>query len=82
MKNKNLTKFRHFGLFICLNILLKTTSLIIFVRCITEIGWRALVNPANHPVSEYQFDVLIGADGKRNTLEGNSSWLFIYIYVS
>eukprot|EP00106_Octopus_bimaculoides_P005041 XP_014772483.1 PREDICTED: protein-methionine sulfoxide oxidase MICAL3-like isoform X3 [Octopus bimaculoides] len=35
-----------------------------------KIGWRALVNPANHPVSEYQFDVLIGADGKRNTLEG------------
>ncbi|XP_036365724.1 F-actin-monooxygenase MICAL3 isoform X8 [Octopus sinensis] len=35
-----------------------------------KIGWRALVIPANHPVSEYQFDVLIGADGKRNTLEG------------
>lgn len=35
-----------------------------------EIGWKALVTPADHPVSQYEFDVLIGADGKRNTLEG------------
>lgn len=33
-------------------------------------GWRALVEPADHPVSQFEFDVLIGADGKRNTLEG------------
>lgn len=36
-----------------------------------EIGWRAVFSPADHPVSQYEFDVLIGADGKRNTLEGN-----------
>ncbi|EEB11757.1 protein MICAL-3, putative [Pediculus humanus corporis] len=33
-------------------------------------GWKALVTPSDHPVSQYEFDVLIGADGKRNTLEG------------
>ncbi|CAG7823578.1 unnamed protein product [Allacma fusca] len=33
-------------------------------------GWRAKVSPADHPVSLYNFDVLIGADGRRNTLEG------------
>jgi hypothetical protein len=37
---------------------------------IIEIGWRANISPADHPVSQYEFDVLIGADGKRNTLEG------------
>ncbi|XP_076668643.1 molecule interacting with CasL isoform X3 [Andrena cerasifolii] len=35
-----------------------------------KIGWRAKATPADHPVSQYEFDVLIGADGKRNTLEG------------
>nr|CAD7567614.1 unnamed protein product [Timema californicum] len=35
-----------------------------------KIGWRAEVSPPDHPVSQYEFDVLIGADGKRNTLEG------------
>ena len=37
---------------------------------VAEIGWKAKVSPADHPVSQYEFDVLIGADGKRNTLEG------------
>ncbi|XP_063236489.1 F-actin-monooxygenase Mical isoform X2 [Bacillus rossius redtenbacheri] len=35
-----------------------------------KIGWRAQVSPPDHPVAQYEFDVLIGADGKRNTLEG------------
>ncbi|XP_057333718.1 protein-methionine sulfoxide oxidase mical3a isoform X7 [Microplitis mediator] len=35
-----------------------------------KIGWRAKTTPHDHPVSQYEFDVLIGADGKRNTLEG------------
>ncbi|XP_025073209.1 F-actin-monooxygenase Mical [Pogonomyrmex barbatus] len=35
-----------------------------------KIGWRAKTSPNDHPVSQYEFDVLIGADGKRNTLEG------------
>ena len=35
-----------------------------------ETGWRALVSPGDHPVSQYEFDVMIGADGKRNTLTG------------
>ena len=32
--------------------------------------WRVRVSPSEHPVSQYEFDVLIGADGKRNTLPG------------
>ncbi|NXJ83147.1 MICA3 monooxygenase, partial [Trogon melanurus] len=36
----------------------------------TGIGWRALVHPKTHPVSEYEFEVIIGGDGRRNTLEG------------
>ncbi|XP_050181203.1 F-actin-monooxygenase MICAL3 isoform X4 [Myiozetetes cayanensis] len=35
-----------------------------------RIGWRALVHPKTHPVSEYEFEVIIGGDGRRNTLEG------------
>lgn len=34
------------------------------------IGWRAEVHPKIHPVSELEFDVIIGADGRRNTLSG------------
>lgn len=32
-------------------------------------GWRAAVSPTDHAVSHYEFDVLIGADGKRNMLD-------------
>lgn len=35
-----------------------------------KIGWRARLSPADHPANQYEFDVLIGADGKRNTLHG------------
>ncbi|XP_070538997.1 F-actin-monooxygenase MICAL3-like isoform X3 [Ptychodera flava] len=35
-----------------------------------RIGWRAHISPPNHPIADYEFDVLIGADGKRNTLGG------------
>ncbi|XP_037074492.1 F-actin-monooxygenase MICAL2-like, partial [Pollicipes pollicipes] len=30
-------------------------------------GWRARLSPPDHPAARFQFDVLIGADGKRNT---------------
>ncbi|MFH4978331.1 hypothetical protein AB6A40_005040 [Gnathostoma spinigerum] len=33
-------------------------------------GWRAEFIPSEHFLSEYEFDVLIGADGKRNTVPG------------
>ncbi|XP_077493015.1 molecule interacting with CasL [Amblyomma americanum] len=39
-------------------------------QSLEKIGWRAQVSPADHPASQYEFDVLIGADGKRNTLKG------------
>ncbi|KAF5303714.1 hypothetical protein FQR65_LT00858 [Abscondita terminalis] len=35
-----------------------------------KIGWRAEFKPSDHPVSQYEFDVIVGADGKRNTLQG------------
>ncbi|XP_062317321.1 F-actin-monooxygenase mical2b isoform X2 [Osmerus eperlanus] len=33
-------------------------------------GWRAQIKPSNHPVSDFDFNVVIGADGRRNTLDG------------
>ncbi|CAH1793194.1 unnamed protein product [Owenia fusiformis] len=33
-------------------------------------GFRADISPVDSPVSQFDFDVLIGADGKRNTLKG------------
>ncbi len=36
-------------------------------------GWRAEIRPADHPVADFDFDVVVGADGRRNTLEGMSS---------
>nr|XP_031315868.1 F-actin-monooxygenase MICAL2 isoform X2 [Camelus dromedarius] len=35
-----------------------------------KIGWRAEFLPADHFLSEFEFDVIIGADGRRNMLEG------------
>ncbi|KAJ8262449.1 hypothetical protein GJAV_G00166610 [Gymnothorax javanicus] len=35
-----------------------------------RIGWRAEVLPQTHPVNKFEFDVIIGADGRRNTLPG------------
>ncbi|XP_034727040.1 F-actin-monooxygenase MICAL2 isoform X5 [Etheostoma cragini] len=35
-----------------------------------ELGWRASIRPADHPVANFEFDVVVGADGRRNTLEG------------
>jgi hypothetical protein len=33
-------------------------------------GWRARVLPENHLVSDYDFDVIVAADGQRHTLPG------------
>lgn len=44
-------------------------------------GWHARVSPSDHPVSQYEFDVLIGADGKRNTLLGNFK-MQLYVILS
>uniref|UniRef100_A0A671RTL4 Uncharacterized protein n=1 Tax=Sinocyclocheilus anshuiensis TaxID=1608454 RepID=A0A671RTL4_9TELE len=35
-----------------------------------RVGWRAEVHPNAHPVSQLEFDVVIGADGRRNTIPG------------
>ena len=34
-----------------------------------ETGWRARLSPPDHPAADFQFDVLVGADGKRNTFK-------------
>lgn len=49
---------------LCENIHVYSSFLLIVV------GWRCAITPEDHVVSEYEFDVLIGADGKRNTLQG------------
>jgi len=36
----------------------------------SQSGWRVRLLPENHPLSEKAFDVIIGADGRRNTLPG------------
>lgn len=35
-------------------------------------GWRAQLRPSNHPVSDFHFDVVIGADGRKSTLDGET----------
>ncbi|KAJ3596060.1 hypothetical protein NHX12_002469 [Muraenolepis orangiensis] len=35
-------------------------------------GWRAEIRPPDHPVSQIDFDVVIGADGRKTTLDGFS----------
>ncbi|XP_028254565.1 F-actin-monooxygenase MICAL2-like isoform X2 [Parambassis ranga] len=35
-----------------------------------KMGWRMEVSPKSHPISQLEFDVIIGADGRRNTLPG------------
>ncbi|KAJ0056987.1 hypothetical protein NL108_000809 [Boleophthalmus pectinirostris] len=35
-----------------------------------KIGWRLEIHPKSHPVSQLEFDVVVGADGRRNTLPG------------
>lgn len=42
---------------------------------LAEIGWRAEFLPADHALSDFEFDVIIGADGRRNTLEGEYTFL-------
>lgn len=45
-----------------------------YICCVfSGIGWRAEVHPRTHPVNELEFDVIIGADGRRNTLPGKSA---------
>ncbi|XP_056879350.1 protein-methionine sulfoxide oxidase mical3b-like isoform X2 [Takifugu flavidus] len=35
-----------------------------------QVGWRLEVNPKSHPINHLEFDVIVGADGRRNTLPG------------
>ena len=50
--------------------------------------WKCKVSPKSHPVSEYEFDVLIGADGKKNVIPGfqqiemRGRWIEFFCYPS
>ncbi|KAJ4919079.1 hypothetical protein JOQ06_007918, partial [Pogonophryne albipinna] len=35
-----------------------------------KVGWRMQVSPKSHALNQLEFDVIIGADGRRNTLPG------------
>ncbi|KAM9846092.1 protein-methionine sulfoxide oxidase mical3b [Aulostomus maculatus] len=35
-----------------------------------KVGWRMEVCPKSHPVNHLEFDVIVGANGRRNTLPG------------
>ena len=35
-----------------------------------ETGWRARFSPESHPLGQYEFDVIVAADGRRNTIPG------------
>ncbi|XP_077424094.1 F-actin-monooxygenase mical2b-like isoform X5 [Vanacampus margaritifer] len=35
-------------------------------------SWRADIEPSSHSISDFDFDVVIGADGRKNTLDGFS----------
>lgn len=50
-------------IFMCLSIYLPTFA---------EVGWRIELNPKSHPINQLEFDVIIGADGRRNTLPSDS----------
>lgn len=45
------------------------------LSALAEVGWRAEFLPADHALSDFEFDVIVGADGNRNTLEGEDSSL-------
>ena len=51
-------------------------NVIEFYLNVSAVGWRCLVTPRDHPVSEYQYDVLICCDGKRNTIPGEITRIF------
>lgn len=57
------------------------SSYCLYVHCVcvnvAGPGWRAEIHPANHPISDYEFDVLIGADGRRSTLDGERQVLVL-----
>ncbi|CAI4221119.1 unnamed protein product [Auanema sp. JU1783] len=43
---------------------------IVFPSIESKCGFKAMLEPPGHILSEMEFDVLIGADGKRNTVPG------------
>lgn len=48
----------------------------------TETGWRLQVHPKAHPVNQLQFDIVVGADGRRNTFPGAFLNHYIHIFKS
>ena len=48
--------------------------------CVSEVRWRMEVHPRSHPVNQLEFDVIIGADGRRNTLPGECTHSHTHIH--
>lgn len=60
-------------LFVCLSSCLSVAFTVCLSSCRAGIGWRMEVCPESHLASQLDIDVIIGADGRRNTLPGH--WL-------
>lgn len=41
-------------------------------------GWKADLRPATNTLSGYEFDVVIGADGKQNSIPGKQMLSFLF----
>uniref|UniRef100_A0A8C9TRX8 F-actin monooxygenase n=1 Tax=Scleropages formosus TaxID=113540 RepID=A0A8C9TRX8_SCLFO len=58
---------------VCLLVAVEVHVNVEFVRLLEppdDQGWRAEVRPTDHPVSNFGFDVMIGANGSKGTLSG------------
>ena len=50
--------------------------LCLYLFSLTDHGWMARVAPADHIIGQFEFDVVVGADGKKNTLGGTCNYKF------
>ena len=44
-----------------------TTHVVLYTMCS---GWHAKLKPSDHVLNDFDFDVLVGADGSQSTVPG------------